>query len=210
MVKPKRTTVNSWRTIKGQSNHQHEEKNKMKNTFLYLVGIMALGILGFGGVQAEAASGNIGWSQKLKCDTLKSCPRFVVLKAWENLAVLDKETGLVWEQTLDTTTRNWANAHNYCNTLVVSNRMGWRLPTFQELAGLIDRSQSSPVLPFGHPFSNVVGSIADSLYWTATASASNSLSAWTIRFIDSESGPSPKTNTFYVWCVRGGSGVDAQ
>jgi hypothetical protein len=33
--------------------------------------------------------------QKLQCDSLATCPRFVVLSNWNSEAVLDRETGLV-------------------------------------------------------------------------------------------------------------------
>jgi len=67
----------------------------MKNILRYTLGIMVLGIVGMNGNFSEAASIPDGWSQKLKCE--KSCSRFQVLKSWDDAAVLDKETGLVWE-----------------------------------------------------------------------------------------------------------------
>src|SRR5689334_12644792 len=39
------------------------------------------------------------WTQKLACDTPSACPRFSVLGGLNNEAVLDRETGLVWERT---------------------------------------------------------------------------------------------------------------
>src|ERR1051325_11151454 len=39
------------------------------------------------------------WDQKLACDSAATCPRFVVLANWNNDAVLDRETGLVWDRT---------------------------------------------------------------------------------------------------------------
>src|SRR6266513_2461374 len=77
-------------------------------------------------------------------------------------AVRDNETGLVWEQSPSTRTFPWSRVDSqpnppaavYCNELNVGNRKGWRLPTIQELASLVDQSQN-PSLPAGHPFSNV-------------------------------------------------------
>ena len=36
------------------------------------------------------------WDQKLQCDSVSTCPRFLVLANWNSEAVLDRETGLVW------------------------------------------------------------------------------------------------------------------
>jgi hypothetical protein len=72
-----------------QGGHSNEEH-------IALHAITLLGMVGF----AEAAPPLPSWSQKLKCEN--NCPRFTVLKSWDNEAVLDKETGLVWEQSPDT------------------------------------------------------------------------------------------------------------
>lgn len=71
------------------------------------------------------------WSQKLPASA-----RFQLVL--DNDAVLDKETGLVWEKSPDTTTRHWANATIYAYQKTVGGRKGWRLPTVEELASLVD------------------------------------------------------------------------
>src|SRR5438034_962063 len=91
-------------------------------------------------------------------------------------AVRDNETGLVWVQSPGTSTFTWEQGQIHCNQLSVSNRIGWRLPTLQELGSLVDRSQSNPALPAGHPFSNV----QSSTYWSATTFASDASSAWVV------------------------------
>ncbi len=98
----------------------------------------------------------------------------------------------------------------------VGNRKGWRLPTLQELASLIDPSVAAPSLPAGHPFTNVQSSVGDfpPLYWSATTSDANTVNAWTVEFNAfrnvGDVGASSKSNGFFVWCVRGGQGVDPQ
>jgi len=159
-------------------------------------------------VPAEAAKNTTGpryeppsWDQ-----TLPANQRFVVLTNMNSEAVLDKETGLVWEQSPSTTQADWETAQGNCNTLTTGNRIGWHLPTLQELASLVDPSQNNPALPKGHPFSSVQS--AD--YWSATTYASNTSNAWVVNFNDGFVTNGDKSLTSYVWCVRGGNGVDPQ
>ena len=150
--------------------------------------------------------------------TLSAAERFGLVL--NGAAVLDKETGLVWEQSPSTTAIPWAVAQTHCNGLTTGGRLGWRLPTLQELASLVDTSIPSPgpTLPSGHPFSNVQPS--NSMlpnYWSATTQIRGALDwAWGVNFylgsladVDGP-GSTNKVSPNYVWCVRGGQGVDPQ
>jgi hypothetical protein len=145
------------------------------------------------------------WSQ-----ILPAADRFQLVMG--GAAVLDKETGLVWVQSPDTTFPDWWIAQQSCINSPVGGRMGWRLPTIQELTSLVDPTQSLPALPSGHPF-NVQSSLS-SFYWSATTNANPAFStshAWGVNL--GSGGVSPgvaKTSGFLVWCVRGGQGVDPQ
>jgi hypothetical protein len=147
--------------------------------------------------------------------TLPAATRFIVLSNMGSNAVLDRETGLVWEKSplspsgAETGLRDWLSAQDSCNRKTVGNRKGWRLPTLQELTSLVDgdpANTSSPRLPPGHPFT-IVPSF---LYWSATAGAKNTSSAWVVTFIDGGMASVDRSLSFFVWCVRGGQGVDAQ
>lgn len=61
-------------------------------------------------------------------------------------------------------------------------------------------------LPSGHPFANVQSSI----YWSATTFASDTITAWRVDFSTRVVGNGDKGIAFFVWCVRGGQGVDPQ
>ena len=148
------------------------------------------------------------WDQTIPCVSADNCPRFIVLSNWNNEAVLDRETGLVWERSPSTQTSVWQlgalqNASYACLTKAVGNRLGWRLPTVQELASLVDPTNNSPALPTGHPFSNVQGSY----YWSATVALTDPDGAWTVRFDNGNLTQYIKDAANYVWCVRGGQGV---
>jgi hypothetical protein len=153
------------------------------------------------------------WSRKLQCDSA-ACPRFELVL--DDYAVLDRETGLVWEQSPSTNTIDWFNARVHCIQRTVGNRKGWRLPTVEELASLVDPSVPVPsplgsTLPPGHPFNLPNPSnVQSSTYWSATTFANQSTFAWAVFFGSGDVTTGEKSfGTFhFVWCVRGGQGGD--
>lgn len=181
----------------------------MKAMWRVIGGCLTMGllVLASGPAQATTAAGPYyatpAWDQTLQCDTPATCPRFIVLSNMGSAAVLDRETGLVWEQSPSTRLFNWLNAQFHCNTLSLGSRKGWRLPTLQELASLVDPSVPAPgpTLPAGHPFSSVQSSV----YWSATTNATNASNAWDVNFNNGDVNTNNKTNTNFVWCVRGGA-----
>jgi hypothetical protein len=147
-------------------------------------------------------------------DTVINGPnRFRVLTGFNNAAVLDRETGLVWDRSPDTQTRTWLVAHRFCVDRAVGNgnRKGWRLPTVQELLTLIDPTRDAPFLPAGHPFTNV----QSDFYWSATTFGENPGLAWGAGFENNLTEPGARFTSkdlpFFVWCVRSGHpGPDVQ
>ena len=151
--------------------------------------------------------------------------RFRVLAQFGNAAVLDQETGLVWERTPSATQHQWqdeqlATAHIVCATKSVGNRYGWRLPTIQELASLGDTVNTEPNLPTGHPFILDINQRIGT-FWSATTAATVPINspnhAWFLNFSPDPGSlvlyainNSDKTADRFVWCVRGGSGTDSQ
>jgi hypothetical protein len=144
-------------------------------------------------------------------DQVNSPGRFKVLGEFGNAAVFDKETGLVWELAPDDTARSWLIAQIHCNNNTVGDRKGWRLPTVQELASLVDPGNVSPALPVGHPFT-LTNDQGDGFFWSATTTAGNASQAWGVFLSDglvTTDVKDPGVANF-VWCVRGGQGVDPQ
>jgi len=160
---------------------------------------------------AAAAAGPVPiWDNQIT-----SPSRFKVLNEFGGAAVLDKETGLVWEQAPSTSDFSWFNAHVHCNLLSAGARLGWRLPTVQELASLVDPSVPAPgpTLPSGHPFSNVQSDGPLDRYWSATTDALDPSFAWVVGFRSaSVTNGIPKiaAGFQFAWCVRAGQGVEAQ
>lgn len=87
------------------------------------------------------------WDQTLPAST-----RFIVLSNFGNQAVLDRETGLVWQRAANAA-KNFLNASLNCQQSLTGGRAGWRLPTQSELGSLVDPSATvGPPFPAGHPF----------------------------------------------------------
>src|SRR3990170_4797809 len=122
--------------------------------------------------------------------------------------VLGGEAVLDWEKSPDTTTRTWADAVAYAYTKEVGGRKGWRLPTVEELASLVDTSVSgNPKLPSGHPFTNVQSGYD----WSSTTFVYSTSYAWNVYFGSGTVGYDvDKSYNNDVWCVRGGHGYDAR
>ena len=149
------------------------------------------------------------WSQKLRADDgdADGCNSSRFKCVLDGAAVLDKETGLVWERAPFYTEPygyiDWYGAQWSCNAVNTGGRFGWRLPTISELYSLRDYcpGRRDVLLPCGHPFIDAIAS-----YWSATTwfFDSNKAIAWSPGY--GHSGPIEKTFELCRWCVRGGVG----
>jgi hypothetical protein len=155
------------------------------------------------------------WSQKLRADDGPNgdkCNSSRFKCVLDGEAVLDKETGLVWERTLSDYSSIWSQALYWCNNLSRGGRQGWRLPTVNEIASILDWSVYG--LPNGHPFTVVP---SRGYWWTATTvghywNADTSVDdytywAYAVPVLGSVISQSHKYYDQYIWCVRGGGGV---
>jgi len=123
---------------------------------------------------------------------------------WVDDLVLDKETGLIWarDANLAGLTKQWQDAIDYCSSVPLGHRKGWRLPTREELSSLIDTSQLDPAVPSDHPFINVQSNV----YWSSTTHETDSTFAWYVSMNAGVVISFDKTAYCYVWPVRGGNG----
>ena len=128
-------------------------------------------------------------------------PRFVVQPG--SNTVLDNLTGLMWTLNANIISgqTNWDGAVDFCRTLNYAGYSDWRLPNRREMLSLIDDGQTnSPVLPAGHPFTNV----QSATYWTSTTYGLGTSRAWGVSVLNGYSDFFQKTSFYYVWPVRGG------
>lgn len=118
--------------------------------------------------------------------------------------VLDNRTGLEWQLSVSTTSRNHANSIAYCDGLTLSGQLDWRLPERDELASLFDKGNpgGNPDLPPGAPFSNVQSSSFSAFYWSASVRPGVPSDAWLVGFTDGFVFPHFPGDNFFAWCVR--------
>ena len=148
------------------------------------------------GVTSAAPSASSLDNHTLRWDTLNpSASRFATAFTG---AVLDKNTGLVWEQAPDAAKRTWVTATGYCINRTVGATVGWRLPSVVELKSLQD-----PSLPGPHVPASVFTGVQSADYWSATSAAGNPATAWVVSFVDGFVVTNGKTDTIRAWCVRG-------
>jgi len=101
----------------------------MRRTFSYTLGLVAAAVLALAAEPADAQTIAPGpyyatpsWDQ-----TLPPTTRFIVLSNFNDEAVLDRETGLVWERSpVSILGTDWFTAVSACERLIVANRLGWQ------------------------------------------------------------------------------------
>jgi len=128
-------------------------------------------------------------------------PRFAVLADYNNAAVRDNSTGLVWEQNPSTPATDWSNARSQCINKTVGGMRGWRLPSIVELTSLIDPSLPAPYVPVP-----MFTGVQQNSYWSATSNETNtSNNKWSVNLAvgDGLAGNSSKGSVGNVWCVHG-------
>ena len=126
-----------------------------------------------------------------------------------NGTVKDELTGLIWLKDANCfNPQTWADAIASANALA-SGACGlsdgsvagdWWLPSIKELESLIDSDRIGPALPSGHAFTGV----QTSSFWSSTTNANSTSRAWNVNLSYGNVNFDNKTNSYYVWPVRGG------
>ena len=138
---------------------------------------------------------------------LPSASRFTVLSDFNNEAVRDNNTGLVWQRSPDTEFRQWDPALTHCIERIIGGSFGWRLPSVVELTSILDPSLPQPFVPV-----SVFPTVAPGVrWWSATQASFTSDTAWVVfTFITNNliAGTNLKIDTGRSWCVRGPMNAD--
>jgi len=180
----------------------------MAHAGFWTAALIATGMIGFAPHDAHADAVGPYYATPSWDQTLPASTRFIVLSNMNSEAVLDRETGLVWQRTPKSGTVTWAEAVFDCaNNVGTGGRYGWRLPSIHELASLVNPAGG---IAAGSPFLNVAQ--GDAAYWSTTAFPGGPDVALVRGFPAGGfiSGSTTKSTPFGLeWCVRGGQGVNS-
>jgi Protein of unknown function (DUF1566) len=169
------------------------------------MGALVLGRL-LGAADVQGVSTSLADRKENGDNALSAAQRFVSLPSFNNDAVLDKETGLVWEKSPQTTTARWSVARRTCTEKRVGGQNGWRLPSMTELHSLVDPSidPPGPTLPPGHPFL-----VQPAVYWSETRVGEDPSGAWAVHFgLGGGAVFINWSHAVHVWCVHGDRRTD--
>jgi hypothetical protein len=153
----------------------------------------ALACASFALANTAAAVDLRDWGRKYN----NASERYVVLASFNNEAVLDKETQLVWQRRAYALGTTWPFAVTRCQIVLTGGRGGWRLPSLSELASLVG---AGSVLPAGHPFLDLG---PNELFWTSTEPPHTTNTAYAKALLGSGTITQIKQVGFRYLCVRG-------
>jgi hypothetical protein len=117
--------------------------------------------------------------------------------------VTDNATGLMWQQTVSTSTFPWGSAstpgsaQNFCAALSTAGHGDWRLPSLIELVSIVDPSVASPAIDATY-FPNT----PSAGFRSATPVVASPGKAWIVTFGTGDTGSDAVTVGDYVRCVR--------
>ena len=118
-------------------------------------------------------------------------------------AVLDKQTGLVWEEAPDATPRTWTDATLYCANKTVGGTIGWRLPSMEQLKSVQNPSMTPPFVP-----ESVFPDAQSTTYWSVSTTATAPIGVPFVHFVDDRVSGGIKPDIFPAWCARGGMNTE--
>lgn len=122
--------------------------------------------------------------------------------------VTDNNTGLQWKQcsegqsgaacaTGTATTATWSNALLACEADTTGSFTDWRLPNLFELMSIVNLQVFNPAIN-----TTTFPATQSSFYWSSSTNVFSPTDAWYVHFYYGYTDLNPKSNTFYVRCVR--------
>ena len=109
--------------------------------------------------------------------------------------VTDSDTGLMWQQGDDGSTRTWQDALSHCEGLSLAGYSDWGLPDVKKLESIADHTVIDPAID-----TTFFPDAASNGYWSATTAGA--VNAFYVKFSDGLLWSGDKTFEAYVRCVR--------
>ncbi|EDZ61692.1 protein containing DUF1566 [Sulfurimonas gotlandica GD1] len=141
----------------------------------------------------------LGKSSNKDKKVTESKPKIALVRDDSKELVIDKNTGLMWQDNIDAKTirKNRKDAKQYCRSLVFAGYDDWYLPRLRELKSIIDESKYNPAIRYG--FKNV----ASGHYWSSSPNLSDIVIALNVDFKSGQTYNNTRKGKGYVRCVRG-------
>lgn len=112
-------------------------------------------------------------------------------------AVIDKNTGLMWQRDHASSGMGWVQALQYCEGLTTDGYTDWRLPNMKELLTLVDESAASPAID-----ADAFPGTPASWFWSSSAYPYWAFYAYDVDFAAGDLSAYTHTTVNYVRCVR--------
>jgi Protein of unknown function (DUF1566) len=114
-------------------------------------------------------------------------------------AVLDRVTGLLWQEAVDPNGYSWSGAAAYCDRLGLVGYHDWRLPSVVELVSIVDVGRADPAIdPVAFPATPSLP------FWSSQTDVGNSGLGWYVYFKNGGAyGGNDVSDPQRVRCVRG-------
>ena len=189
--------------LEGRGTVEPKRRRMINGVIVTSAVAFCLGLVDMGQAQSMSDRSSpyvVSWSRTLPTES-----RFIVLANFNSEAVLDQDTGLLWERSPAIARTDWKAARSNCLNKAIGGQRGWRLPSIVELTSLLDPSvqDSDAMLPVGHPFLNN----PSGFYWSSSSDGESS-KAWHLHLSNGHVHMTSKASAFKVWCVRGEGGAD--
>jgi hypothetical protein len=124
-------------------------------------------------------------------------PNAQSLEAEPSGVVLDRVTGLMWQQRVDERQLTFADAAQHCAELSLAGHEDWRLPSRLELVSILDTLRTQPAIDVA-AFPNT----PSDWFWSSTLAGGDPQSAWYVYFYFGYPKTDLISNQFSVRCVR--------
>ncbi len=123
---------------------------------------------------------------------------FTVKTIESDKLIEDSLTGLVWQHDY-AANLDWQSAIDHCKDSTYANQSDWRLPTYHEIAGIVDYSRYFPVVDTDlFP----IGTLPGMPMWTSSVHVNGSSESWRIALASGALQARDQAEKMYVRCVR--------